>query len=383
MSESGRFSDPISQFVASRSSDRSEGWPENPAPDGWYDVAWNPTVGCSAVSPACDHCDALRAAVQLARMRGRTGADYAGLTRPEAGLPVWTGEIRLRDDLLTWPLLRSNPRRILVDAMSDLFHENLGTPAIDKLHAVMAVAHWHLFLVLSKRAERLAAYYRDPQTPRRIALEAEMLAATLPPSPPTGPIRGRGATARRLRAAGLSRIRRAASGAPIGLDPWPLPNLWPGVSVEDAAGMARISHLLATPATRRWVCLEPLLGPVRPDAVPVGDAYFDALRGGHYQRDRHGRVIAVAGPPWPPLDWVIVGGEIGAAARPMQPDWLRGVRDRCSAAGVPFFFKQWGEWVPGLGNGVERPMVRIGRRAAGRLLDGRDWSAVPGSMPRR
>jgi hypothetical protein len=127
------------------------------------------------------------------------------------------------------------------------------------------------------------------------------------------------------------------------------------------------------------VCFEPLLGPVQPEAVPVGDARFDALRGGYYRLDGRGRAIVVAGPPRPPVDWIVVGGEIGAAARPMQPDWARAVRDRCIAAGVPFFFEQWGEWAPAAGGG-ER-MVRIGRRAAGRLLDGRNWNELPASMP--
>jgi protein gp37 len=381
MSESDHF--PAWQFVAGRSSGNLPGRAQSAAPEEWYDAAWNPTVGCSALSPGCDGCDALRAAVHLARMGGRTGADYAGLTRLEPGGPVWTGKVRLRDDFVTWPLRRSNPRRILVDAMSDLFHENLGTAAIDKLHAVMAVAHWHLFLLLSKRAERMAAYYNDPETPQRIALEVEALSTALLPGPIAEPIRGRGAALRRLWAAGLARLRHAASGSPIGLDPWPLPNVWPGVSVEDEPRMARIRHLLGTPATLRWVCFEPLLCPVAPDAVPVDDAYFDALNGGHYRLDGRGRAIAVEGPPWPPIDWVVAGGEIGAAARPMRPDWLRALRDRCGAAGVPFFFKRWGEWAPDIGNGVERRMVRIGRRAAGRLLDGRDWSELPPAMPRR
>jgi protein gp37 len=370
------------QLLAGRASGRADGRPEN-APDNWYDAVWNPTIGCSAVSLGCEHCDALRAALQLARMRGRTGADYAGLTRFEAGMPAWTGEIRLRDDVLTWPLLRSSPRRILVDTMSDLFHENLGTPALDRVHAVMTVAHWHLFLVLSKRAERLAAYYGDPETPRRVARAVEALAPVLLPGPTAGMTGGRGAARRRLWAAGVSRIRAAASGGPLGLDRWPLPNLWLGVSVEDEARMARIPHLLATPATLRWVCFEPLLGPVEPDAVPAGDAYFDALSGGHYSRDESGHAIVVAGPPWPTLDWVVLGGEIGAAARPLQPDWVREVRDRCMVAGVPFLFKQWGEWAPGPGNGIARPMVRTGRSAAGRLLDGRDWRELPPAMPQR
>jgi protein gp37 len=293
---------------------------------------------------------------------------------------VWTGEIRVRAGLLTWPLHRSNPRRILVDPLSDLFHEQLADTTIDKLHAVIAVAHWHLFLVLSKRAERMAAYYRDPETPRRIAGEIEALSTALLPRPAPPAITGRGSAGRRLWAGGLARVRYDAAGGPIGLHRWPLPNLWPGVSVEDEARMARIRHLVAMPAALRWVCFEPLLGPVRPEAVPAGDACFDALRGGHYRLDGRGRTIDVAGPPWSPVDWIVVGGETGVAARPMQPDWARAVRDRCVAAGVPFFFKHWGEWAPAGGDAAERPMVRIGRRAAGRLLDGQSWNELPASM---
>jgi protein gp37 len=352
---------------------------ERPGPEQWYDAIWEPTVGCSACSPGCDHCDALGAVTLLARMGGRTGADYAGLTSLAATEPVWTGEIRVRQDLLTWPLYRSKPRRILVDPLSDLFHENLANPTIDKLHAVMAVAHWHLFLVLSKRAERMAGYYCDPETPRRIAVEMNALSALLLPDPVPQAIAGRGSTRRRLWASGLSQVRYRPGEGPIGLQRWPLPNLWPGVSVEDEARMGRIRHLVETPAVLRWVCFEPLLGPVLPEAVPIGDACFDALSGGYYRLDGRGRAIVVAGPPRPPVDWIVVGGEIGAAARPMQPDWARAVRDRCIAAEIPFFFEQWGEWAPAAGGG-ER-MVRIGRRAAGRLLDGRRWNELPASMP--
>jgi protein gp37 len=371
------------ELVSSHSSGSAERGQERPAAEDWYDTTWNPTVGCSASSPGCDHCEALRSAIQLARMGGRTGAHYAGLTRRESSGPVWTGEIRPREDLLTWPLLHSNPRRILVDAFSDLFHENLATAAIDRLHAVMAVAHWHLFMVLSKRARRMADYYGDPETPRRVASEIEVLSASLLPRPMPQTIRGRGAAARRLWAAGLARVRRGTTGSPIGLDPWPLPNLWPGVSVEDGLRMIRIRHLLQTPAVLRWVCFEPLLGPVQPDAVPVNDAYFDALNGGHYRLDGRGREVSIEGPSWASIDWVVVGGEIGAGARPMQPDWARAVRDRCIAARVPFFFKQWGEWAPVAESGAERRMARIGRRAAGRLLDGCCWNEFPASMLRR
>jgi protein gp37 len=372
---------PAGEFAFSQTSGQSPARPARPVPEQWYDASWNPTVGCSPCSPGCDHCVALRTVAQLARMGRRTGADYAGLTGLDASGPFWTGAIRVRADLLTWPLFRSSPRRILVDPLSDLFHEELANTTIDKLHAVMAMAHWHLFLVLSKRAERMAAYYRDPETPRRIALETEVLSAALLPSPVPQSFTGRGSAARRRWASGLSRVRYGATRGPIGLHPWPLPNLWPGVSVEDEARMVRIRHLVEMPAALRWVCFEPLLGPVRPEAVPVGDGWFDALSGGHYRLDGRGRAIVIAGPPWPPIDWVVVGGEVGAAARPMQLDWARAVRDRCIAAGVPFYFKQWGEWTPAAGDAAERRMVRIGRRAAGRLLDGSSWNELPAPMP--
>ena len=93
-------------------------------------------------------------------------------------------------------------------------------------------------------------------------------------------------------------------------------------------------------------CFEPLLGPVGPDAVPVGEGYVDALIGDRYLLDGRGRMVPVARPGWRPLDWVVAGGETGAGARPTDPDWVRGLRDRCVAAGVPFLFKQWGEWAP-------------------------------------
>jgi protein gp37 len=353
--------DPRRKLRASRTSGGAAGGPEPAAPEEWYDATWNPIVGCSELSPGCDHCDALRAAVQLARMGGRTGPRFAGLARLEPAGPVWAGEIRLRDDLLTWPLIRTQPRRILVAQLSDLFHENLATAAIDRLHAVMFSAHWHRFLVLSKRSRRMTAYYADPDTPRRVAFEVARLPASLPPPSRTG----------------RARLRRKGPASPLTV--WPLPNLWAGVSVEDEVQLARISDLLEMPAAWRWVCFEPLLGPVRPDAVPAGEAYFDALRGRHFRLDGRGRGIAVAGPPWRPLDWVVVGGETGASARPTRPAWVRVVRDLCSAAQVPFFFKRWGEWAPGA-NDAEPRMTRIGRRAAGRLLDGRSWNEVPAAL---
>ena len=114
--------------------------------------------------------------------------------------------------------------------------------------------------------------------------------------------------------------------------PWPK-NVWMGVSVESAAYAPRIDQLRATNAEVRFLSLEPLLGPL-PDLNLSG------------------------------IDWVIVGGESGPRARPMDPAWVTDLRDQCARAGVAFFFKQWG--------GVQK-------KRAGRLLDGRTWDELPGA----
>jgi protein gp37 len=303
----------------------------------------------------------MRIAARLARMGGKSGARYAGLTRIERSGPVWTGEVRVAEDRLGWPLVRRQPRHIAVDMMSDLFHENLATGTIDLVHAAMRAAHWHHFLILTKRAERMRAYYTDPETPHRIAENADILSSVI--------LRTAGS---RRRPAGR-REPRVGDARVSGIDRWPLPNLWLGVSVEDHARIARVRDLLETPAAVRWVCFEPLIDLVRPDAVPVGDGYFDAVAGGHYIIDGRGRPAATEGPAWRPLDWVVAGGEIGAGARPMYPRWVRNLRDICVAAGVPFFLGQWGEWAPA----PDQTMIRVGKRAAGRLLDGRTWDEIP------
>jgi protein gp37 len=328
----------------------------------WFDATWNPTAGCSLCSPGCDQCYAMRIAAGLARMGGKTGARYEGLTTTGRSGPVWTGEIRVAEDLLAWPLLRRRSQRIAVNLMSDLFQEKLATATIDLLHAVMKAAHWHQFLVLTKRATRMRDYYGDPETPRRIVEKADFPASLIAPR------RGR-----RRRSIDQAEPR-ARPTDPIN---WPLPNLWLGVSVENQNWITRVGDLLQTPAAIRWVCFEPLLDQVRPEAVPVADGYFDAFRGGHYTIDGRGRAAPVEGPAWQPLDWVVSGGEIGAGARPTHPRWLRELRDMCVSTGRPFFFRQWGEWAPVSNDRAEQTMTRVGKRTAGRLLDGRTWDEIP------
>lgn len=150
---------------------------------------------------------------------------------------------------------------------------------------------------------------------------------------------------------------------------WLPANVWIGTSIENqAAADERIPHLLRIPASVRFLSMEPLLGPVDLDHV-VSPGSLETLRG---------------------VQWVIVGGESGTKARPMHPDWVRSIRDQCQADGVPFFFKQWGEWWPHEQSqwvtdaerfvGHDTPTddyYKIGKHNAGRTLDGREWQQYP------
>lgn len=196
------------------------------------------------------------------------------------------------------------------------------------------------------------------------------------------------------------------AGAMVGRRPSPLPNVWLGVSCEDqATANERIPHLISTPAAVRFVSCEPLLGPVdlKRSLDPLGRwdrTARDLISQGMFNSDQ---VDAMRRPI---LDWVIVGGESGNGARPMHPDWARSLRDQCQAAGVAFHFKQHGEWLheaqqypcPELGGQPiradehfvvpedergthswpdESTSFRVGKKKAGRLLDGRLWDETP------
>jgi len=347
----------------------------------WADATWNPVVGCSVVSPGCTNCYAMRLAN---RLLDKPGAQYAGTTQRVNGNAVWTGKVALAPDhILTQPMRWKRPRRIFVNSMGDLFHEGVPDAWIDRAFAVMALCPQHTFLVLTKRAARMREYFT--------ANTGEF---------DTGHACGRIADAIQP----MRTDNRAVGPVPHlhgGERWWPLANVWLGVSAEDQQRAdERIPDLLATPAVKRFVSCEPLLGPIRFREV-LGDDWLASGRSGEARG----------------LDWVIVGGESGPGARPMHPDWVRALRDQCGAAGVPFFFKQWGEWLPwepehgpcwvaqngrsedhhnlfpveidedpawddGLwaldGNTGHAAFQRVGKSRAGRLLDGREWNEVPG-----
>ena len=330
----------------------------------WTEATWEPITGCSKCSSGCDNCYA----IMLAAGRLRHHRHYKGLTQITNGRPNWTGELRFNEDLLAQPLRWRQAKRIFVCSCGDLFHPQVPDAWIDRIFAVMALATRHTFQVLTKRPERAMAFI-TPQ--RREAVERRMWDH----QPKRGP----------------------EICWPLIPEHWPLPNVWLGTSVENqAAADKRIPELLATPAAVRWVSIEPLLGPVDLSQwlkhwhIPVPPAP---------DGDCPPRSV-------PAIRWVVVGGESGKAARPMHPAWARGLRDQCAAAGVPFFFKQWGEWAPqsqsgwtriggrryrsiflsqdggqhdfnDLMDGGRELMLRAGKRDAGALLDGVEHREFP------
>ncbi|OGQ82884.1 MAG: hypothetical protein A3F90_20170 [Deltaproteobacteria bacterium RIFCSPLOWO2_12_FULL_60_19] len=229
----------------------------------WTDMTWNPVTGCTKISPGCKNCYAHRMARRLHAM----------------GQPRYRNnfDVTLHPDLLEQPLRWSQPRKIFVNSMSDLFHPEIPLDFIQAAFDVMGRAYWHTFQILTKRSDRLAEV-------------AERLS-------------------------------------------WH-DNIWMGVSVENRDYTYRIDHLRSVPAAIRFLSVEPLLGPI--PRLP--------LQG---------------------IDWVIVGGESGPGCRKIEPEWVRNIRDRCLANGVPFFFKQWG--------GTRKKL-------SGRELDGRTWDAMPESV---
>lgn len=331
----------------------------------WTDETWNPTVGCSRVSPGCDGCYAIgvaHRAMQPAHegLTERRRDDFLSEVRTD-----WTGEVRLLPDRLETPLHWRKPRRVFVDSMSDLFHPDVPESFVDQVFAVMAVAREHTFQVLTKRPQHMAKVLNGGT--KRESIDEHM----------TG------------RAGGFAHIETEDVG-------WPLPNVWLGTSVENQRyADLRIPHLLAAPAAVRFLSIEPLLGPVvlrdewlMPRANLCGTK-ATSPESQHAIRE----IVKVAGRNlgWTGIDWVIVGGESGPGARPMHPQWVRDIRDQCVAAGVPFFFKQWGEYAPWLDDtkpsvlvpwrddlaGEHHAMVKVGKKAAGRELDGRTWDEQP------
>jgi protein gp37 len=231
----------------------------------WTDATWNPVRGCTKISPGCAHC---YAKTFSERFRGVKGHPF------EQGF-----DLRLVPEKLGEPFRWATPRRIFVNSMSDLFHEEVPDAYIEAVADVMLAARWHTYQVLTKRPERMVKLLAD-------------------------------------------KLKKAADAD----------HIWWGVSVENRKhGLPRLELLRKSSGVVRFLSVEPLLEDL--GKMKLGG-----------------------------IDWVIAGGESGPGARLLQPEWVRNIRDQCTKACVPFFFKQWG--------GVRKS-------EAGRELDGAFWDQSP------
>jgi protein gp37 len=337
----------------------------------WTDATWNPVTGCSKVSPGCANCYAETLSLRF----GHSKRPWTPANAAE--------NVVLHPERLGLPLKWREPRMVFVNSMSDLFHELVPDGYVARVWDVMGKTP-HTFQVLTKR----------PGGMRDWMLRWVDRTGDTGVDPFAGQSRNRGPEATRAKYTSGRSDLFAAMLESMGTPPpdaayptydwmegwryWPrvLPNVWLGTSIENDRWTGRADSLRDIPAAVRFLSLEPLLGP-----LPSLD-----LTG---------------------IGWVIVGGESGPGARPMHSDWVRDIRDRCVAAGVPFFFKQWGAW--GRGSyfrnggqimardgrladpdktherfGAEHPanlnlewIRRVGKGAAGRDLDGRTWDEMP------
>ena len=252
----------------------------------WCDSVWNPTTGCTPISPGCDNCFAKRFAY---RLRGRCGYPEDDPFR-----------VTLHPERLEEPLRWRKPRRVFVCSMGDLFHDDVPEDFINKVFSVMLATKEHTYILLTKRPQRAYKYLTNPKTPHLIV---ESLDVDL-----------------------MDRIaERYEEHQPFG--EFPLNNAWLGVTAENQqAADERIPILLQIPAAVRFVSVEPMLGPVD----------LERQLGGAEESRR-----CLNG--WHGIDWIICGGETGPNARPMHPDWVRSLREQAVDAGVPFFFKSLGQ----------------------------------------
>ena len=313
---------------------------------GWAEHVWNPITGCTRVSTGCTHCYAERMAKRLQAM-GKPGYQDAIDKNGR-----WTGRVSFVESALDIPLRRKRPTVYFVNSMSDLFHADIEFDWLDAIWSVMARCPQHTFQVLTKRASLL---------PDRVQAMVDAYGV--------------------------------------------LPNVWLGVSVENqAAADERIPFLVRSPAAIRFLSCEPLLGPIDLSGRTVQGVWIDQ----DYANLDPGLGEIVEQDGWP-IHWLICGGESGPNARPMAPQWARDLRDQCLEAGLPYFFKQWGNNLPGeldpnepdkmfpwrnwqdgtrswlmseLGQTDLPPVAyrKVGKKQAGHLLDGQEWSQFPQSF---
>lgn len=237
----------------------------------WTEETWNPSTGCSKVSSGCKFCYAEVMAKRLKAM---------GVKGYENGF-----EFKLMPERLTQPLNRKKPTKFFVNSMSDLFHEDMPDDFLNQIFDIIRKTPRHIYQILTKRENRMAAYFNDKLIPK---------------------------------------------------------NVWLGVTVEDKkSGLPRIDALRELNASIKFLSIEPLL-------EDLGSLNLSGM------------------------DWVIVGGESGPKARPMDEKWVHKIKEQCDIFNVPFFFKQWGTW------GAD--MVKRNKKKNGRKFQGRIWEEYPNKI---
>lgn len=295
----------------------------------WTEATWNPITGCSLASPGCTNCYAMK----LAGTRLRKHRSRAGLTQETKAGPVWNGNLVFNPEWLDQPLRWQRPRRIFVCAHSDLFHENIPEEWIDRVFAVMALAPQHTFQVLTKRSARMREYVNGMWHGTRLSDAMRKV---------TGSDKAQlihtvgGALPNVWLGVSVEDQERAEQRIPDLLMTRAAVR-W--ISAEPLLGPIDLNCLTLSgdgemDALHPWPWEQE-----EANWVGSSDTWEEDFE------DHYGHAPgAKRGLMHPVLDWAVVGGESGP--RPMHPDWARSLRDQCAAAAVPFLFKQWGDWAP-------------------------------------
>lgn len=306
----------------------------------WATKTWNVFEGCTKCSPGCENCYALKDAWRFSHNPNpKISGPLQGVVQMVNHKPQWTGSVCVVEERMDQPLKIKAPQWIFVNSRSDTFHPSFGMEDISRVWSTMIEAHWHTFIVVTKRPQRafdfinwyIGRNYPDEQAYLKAASHIILMATCC--------------------------------------------------NQEEAD--RNIPMLLKTPAAMRGVSIEPMLGPISLNGyVSLNRKCFNAA----------GYTDA--------LDWVVSGGESGRNARPVHPDWVRNLLSDCKSTRTPFFFKQWGEWCAHLQTDSPMPdsvhakcidregninfcgegntvVIHYGKKQAGNLLDGEKREQLP------
>jgi len=385
----------------------------------WADVVWNSFRGCLKVSEGCKNCYAITTAHQLNTRFKNAGNEaarkvaekYSGLTKVlNNGEKNWTGEVQVDYDTMMQPFKWKKGKRIFVNSMSDVFYEKISVADIAILFAVMFLTPQHTYMILTKRPERMNEVLNSEEFTRNVNFVVSNMKIDLLKQKD---VKGWLETTKEILLSNelLPHCKNICS--------FPFKNIWLGVSVENqATANERIPLLLSTPAHIRFLSMEPLLDAVYlnrisvmmyPDRNMLESSCLHTYNVPYTSFQGDGKPHMILNCTFKnSIDWVIVGGESGSKARPMNPRWVEHIKNCCEGANVPFFFKQWGEYVPvensvhdepffinekGYGVPMDFEVIpknkihqfelsnnyvyKIGKHKAGRLLNGKEYNEFP------